>query len=87
MVESERCESCGSWGEACANTTPVKDCGCARCLSARLDVVKKDAMLLRAQVAMLRRTVSDYYNACTCTGSDIEHVNRWARSVMDLVKE
>lgn len=49
------------------------------------DAFKKDAMVLRAQVTLLRRVVGDYYNACTCTGSEIEHTNRWARTCMDLV--
>lgn len=34
MTDAERCEACGSYGEACANDEPVLTCGCARCANA-----------------------------------------------------
>lgn len=36
-----RCEECGSWGVECGNERPVPDCGCARCLRARLAQANK----------------------------------------------
>ena len=36
MTADERCPECGSWGVECSWTDPIPDCGCARCLAARV---------------------------------------------------
>lgn len=33
---NDRCPECGSWERSCISPTPVADCGCQRCLRARL---------------------------------------------------
>lgn len=38
-----RCEECGSWDVECAAPGPIRDCGCARCLNARLATALADA--------------------------------------------
>jgi hypothetical protein len=36
-----RCSECGSWAEACINDTPQPDCGCQRCLRAKLAALER----------------------------------------------
>ena len=38
-----RCPECGSWEAQCMADSPVKGCGCARCLSAENAALRKDA--------------------------------------------
>jgi hypothetical protein len=32
-TEADRCPECGSWDAQCASETPIKGCGCSRCLT------------------------------------------------------
>lgn len=44
----DRCAECGSWEAQCAADTPVKGCGCARCLSATLYGLRRELEVAQA---------------------------------------
>ena len=41
MLDHERCDECGRWGEECAFPSPQDGCGCARCLRASRDIARQ----------------------------------------------
>lgn len=77
MSDQERCPECGSWGEECLSETPVADCGCARCLRARLsssetlrvmaekfhDVAVKERDFARAEAERLKAQAEHFQRA------------------------
>jgi hypothetical protein len=44
----KRCDECGSWDACCASDGPVSDCGCARCLRAKVAALESSLASARA---------------------------------------
>lgn len=49
-----RCPECGSWEVQCDSDSPVPNCGCKRCLSARLDAMTARAAKSEAELSELK---------------------------------
>lgn len=86
MSDNSRCIECGSWEAQCSSPTPVKGCGCARCLSSALveeknmrimaekfhDVAIKERDYERHLVNNLRRELPQYN--CQRTGGPVSDI-------------
>lgn len=87
MSDNSRCVECGSWEAQCSSPTPVKGCGCARCLSHALveeknmrimaekfhDVAIKERDYERHLVNSLRRELPQY--DCRRTGGPVSDIS------------
>lgn len=93
-MSEPRCQECGSWDRACSSPTPVIGCGCARCLSATVDSLKKEIDELKMLMRAARMVAAERQrDACAkllreeYAGGNVDHVSDLVQRTPLVIEE